>query len=331
MYPAAGDTSLSRCARRPSNTLFLKFIHGSSISIIQKRNLTSGNGGRANIVDTGHAHPAASIRPDKTFYLPHTVPSSAESSWDRLIASYDDPCPVSLIAKQLAPADTMTDTMASTRMMHMYMDGWAKHKILDSDKKTVLYRTHRHLRMSKSNSTPEIEVFRADPTAPKEPSKDIRVDTASRRRAHKIDKTIDMEIGDHKLEFQLESPKQAASTVTRVYQSLRLKTGQVTWEAFGKMKDTAQMSEEGISGNDVVLAKLERLMWSWKKFARMALYRDGSQEMMDEIAVTAAAMWLSLESADGQEVSSVYGTTTARAGAAAAQSGVGVGGGGGAS
>jgi transposase-like protein len=71
----------------------------------------------------------------------------------------------------------------------MYADGFSSHKVLDSDKKTVLYRT---LRNPRGGNKPHVEVYRPGPNA----RKDIFVGSVTENQGS-FGSKFDVELGYH--------------------------------------------------------------------------------------------------------------------------------------
>ena len=177
--------------------------------------------------------------------------------------------------------------MNSARTFHIYSEGKGHYKVLDADKTTLLYHTQKTgggLFKSKA----DLEIFRPDATVT---GKDIRVGSVTHRH---LSSTLDIEIGNHHVEFRTVGNSALPGSHGRAYESPRAKVGWVTWEGVGRSTDIMQMMETKPKENTkVVLAQLEKVSWARSKVARLQIYGSPPQELLDEIVVTVAAMTVS--------------------------------------
>jgi hypothetical protein len=157
----------------------------------------------------------------------------------------------------------------------MYADGFSTHKVLDSDKKTVLYRTHRNPR---GGTKPNVEVYRPH----LETGKDVFVGSVTENQGS-FGSKFDVELGYHRLVIQ----PPAYNNPSWTFRSPTNGDKVIAWNE----------DEDGsVTMTDVrskaVIARVENAAWSWSKFLCIKLYGAPTQEELDEVMVTSAATWL---------------------------------------
>lgn len=133
------------------------------------------------------------------------------------------------------------------------------------------------------NPKADLEIFRPDSSVS---GKDIRVGSAKHRT---MSSTLDVEIGTQHVEFRAMENSALPKSSSRAYESPRPKIGWVTWEDVGRSSDIVQMMETKES-KKIVLAQLEKVSWARSKVARLQIYGNPSQAMLDEIVITVTAM-----------------------------------------
>lgn len=215
--------------------------------------------------------------------------------------------------------------MEASRTMHLYMDGFASHKILDSDKKTVLYRTHRSLRGMFSSSKVDIEVYRVNPVTDESipigsitwtsvlhgkflikynpaaiemksvKSKEVELDKYDDKYNDydsddrtEVDNSSTLAAEGKMHEFTVERDEKAKNVLS--YISPRPGAGRFLWDINSGVNASALLIQES---DKKILARFERVYTSFKKFGRVKIFIDDTpQDLMDEVMFTGAASFL---------------------------------------
>ncbi|KAK2808755.1 hypothetical protein FQN50_004427 [Emmonsiellopsis sp. PD_5] len=183
----------------------------------------------------------------------------------------------------------------SIRTLHVHRDSHSTVKILDSDKETVLYRLSLH-----SYGPKPAEVFRPRPNSTgSKPEDGIRVGIIRRNFESKPKSDFDIYMGNYEfadegIRFRKDRERSIEHPSWK-YRSRRTGAGKMIWMD----GDDSRLASLIELKTNTMVARMESGLRAWSKVMRFQLYRDMSQEGVDEIVMTGWAVWLAQMMGEG--------------------------------